>query len=444
MTRDEFERDFYSRTLAYLPGFEADPRPVVVTIGGGAHSAPGHALAASLVNQLARAHRWLLICGDLDQRLQFRDPFGAQTLRQATVGLALAINPFIEVEEARELDGREPLLTIGIGAPAELQVGCNGWCALFGEGVEVEMGSNSLLGAALASSMAAAVAFHRQRGIGGVPAGSYSLWDFGRQSAAQGPPFAGPIDVGSVLQVGAGAVACALDYWLHVLGLESPVTVVDGDDVDVSNLNRQLLFVAKDAGYPDGVARNKADVIEERVANIEAVPKWLDEADLLGRSFDVVLPLANERGARPLLQSGAQTVLLHATTTPNWTAVAHRHVAGHDDCIVCRIPADHDPRFECSTGEVAPATEERDAMDASLPFLSGAAGVLLLAETIRMQSEQLLERRENFGALDLSAPQPVVSAYRWRCADGCRVRMPDTPRLARTENSRWTHLDGAR
>ena len=182
MTREEFERDFYSRTLAYLPGFRADPRPVIVTIGEAGHSGPGHALVASLANQLARAHRRLIFCGDLDRPLQFRDPFGAKTLREATIGQALAINPFIEMTESPEPDVRDALLTIGIAAPAELRVGCLGWCALFGEEVDVDPEDEALLGAALASSMAAAVAFHRQLGVGGAPDGSYSLWDYGRQS----------------------------------------------------------------------------------------------------------------------------------------------------------------------------------------------------------------------------------------------------------------------
>jgi molybdopterin/thiamine biosynthesis adenylyltransferase len=74
------------------------------------------------------------------------------------------------------------------------------------------------------------------------------------------PELALPTDLGRVLQVGAGAVGCALDYWLAFLGVAGHWTVVDGDVVEVSNLNRQLLFVAVDTAFPAGFARKKSDV----------------------------------------------------------------------------------------------------------------------------------------------------------------------------------------
>ena len=41
------------------------------------------------------------------------------------------------------------------------------------------------------------------------------------------------IDVGRVLQVGAGGVGSALDFWLTLAGIVGAWTVVDGDEVEV-------------------------------------------------------------------------------------------------------------------------------------------------------------------------------------------------------------------
>ena len=442
MTREEFERDFHSRTLSYLGEFAADPRAVVVAVGESAHSEPGHALLAALANLLARAHRRLIFVGDLYQPLLCRDPLGASTLHEVTVERALSINPFIAVDRANQIPSENVLISIGIDYAAELRIGANGWCALFGASATVDPGRTSLLGAALAAPLAAAVAFHRQLGTSGLPDGSYSLWESGKQSTAQGPPFPGSIDIGRVLQAGAGAVGGALDYWISVIGAEGSWTIADGDTVDVTNLNRQMLFTAADAGFPDGAARNKAEAAASAIGAAHAEPCWVDEVPPIGETlYDLILPLANEYGARVFLQSRAEPLLLHATTTPNWSATVHRHIAGRDDCIVCRLPADDDPAFVCSTAEIKTGDK---AADASLPFLSAAAGALLLAEIVRLQLGQLADRASNYAVLDLAEPAPLARSYLWpTCRDGCKVPVPAAARVALNHTTRWGHLDGA-
>jgi ThiF family len=442
VTHEEFEGDFHSRTLAYLGAFAADSRAVVVVIGADAHNEPGHALVSGLANLLARAHRRLVFVGDLERPLLHHDPLGATTLHDATIGRALAINPFIDIEHPDQIPTDDVLISIGIGCDADLRVGAHQWCALFGEDASVDASRTSLLGAALASGLTAAVAFHRQLGRPGRPEGSYSLWEAGRQSAVQGPMFEQSIDVGRVLQAGAGAVACALDYWVAVIGNAGSWTIADGDTVDVTNLNRQMLFTAADAGFPEGEARNKADAAAAALSSAVPHPCWVDQVPGIAEAlFDLVLPLANEYGARVFLQSRVEPVLLHATTTPNWAATTHRHIAGRDGCIVCRLPNDDDATFTCSTATVD-AGEKR--ADASLPFLSATAGVLLLAEIARLQLGQLRDPPTNYAVLDFQSPTPVATAYAWPgCRDGCRVMVPAAARVALNRSTRWGHLDDA-
>lgn len=439
MSREEFERDFNSRTVAYCAEYEADPRPVVVAIGPSAHSKNGHLLAIALINQLARAHRKLIILGDLNRPVECANHFSFDSLEGATAGLATSINPFIEVATGPSTDTNY-LIRIGIGTQGDVQLGCRGWHAQVGPFARVDDSATSLMGAILASCLGATAAFQRMMNSPWQLEGIFSLWDYVRRSEKDGPRFEGPIDLGDVLQVGAGAVGCALDYWLRFIGVSGSWTIVDGDRVDVTNLNRQLLFLAKNAGFPSGEPEYKSCVAASTLgAAALGSPAWYGEdPDIVQASYDLVLPLANERGVRTQLQSRAQTVLLHATTTQAWTAIAHRHIAGRDDCIVCRLPEDTEPEFVCSTSSIG--TEKQ--MDASLPFLSSLAGALLLRDLIALQTGVLIDRATNFAAVNLRGAEPFTREYQWTCSDGCRVMMPSSTRLRRTKSQIFHALDG--
>jgi len=297
----------------------------------------------------------------------------------------------------------------------------------------------AIWGALLAAGLGANVGLHRLRGMRELPAGIFSLWDYGRAGDSQGPR-AAPLDIGRVLQVGAGAVGCALDFFLSFLGIGGQWQIVDGDQVDVTNLNRQFLFIARDAGFPAGQPANKAS----RVAALLGLPAgaspamYGDDLAVVNGSYDVVLALANDNGVRSFLQGRQPTILLHATTSPNWQAQLHRHAAGHDDCIDCRLPAGT-PRFTCATEDVETDTGEH--FDAAVPPLSGMAGLLLAAELAKLQAGALLETPHNYTAVELFGPQPVVRRYVRKCREGCRVRLPAATRAVVDADSRFRHLD---
>ena len=439
MNRDEFHRGLNSRTLAYLPEFKADARPVVLFLGESGYSFPGQVLLLGLVNMLARAHQRIIVVGDVKADLLGRDPFGHRGLEGAITHLATGVNPVIEFDAVEKPPPHEPLITLGLAVPAEQRIGCAGWTATFGEDAAIGGDRGSITGAILAACLGAATAFHRQVGRSGRPEGVYSLWDYGAASGMQGPDMDGPLDVGRVLQVGVGAVGAALDYWMAFLGFAGSWSLADGDQVDVTNLNRQLYFLAVDAGWDDQPIANKADVVAGRLGtgalsspHMYGVDEHVVEAD-----YDVILPLANEGGVRPALQSRAEPVLLHATTTPNWTSIAHRHVVSLDDCIVCRLQNEEDPSFTCSTG----STDSTRRNDASLPFLSGLAGALLLRDLIALQAGRLVERGTNFAAINLAEPVPLTRELRWACRSECKARLPASVRRPLADGSRFAHLD---
>jgi hypothetical protein len=246
--------------------------------------------------------------------------------------------------------------------------------------------------------------------------------------------------VGRVLQVGVGAVGAALDYFLALIGLAGSWRLVDGDLVDVSNLNRQLLFLARDAGFPEGAAVSKATRGADLLGIVASSGPVFYDQDASARAdrFDVLLPLANERNVRRELQRRQPTVLLHATTGPAWEAYLHRHIAGRDDCIDCRLPDETVATFKCSEGEVLVGHKR---MDAALPFLSATAGLALAGALARLQLGVLHARSIDLWSINLQEPQPLIRGRRHDCRAGCTLRLPFATRARIDVHSRFARLD---
>ncbi len=439
MTSDEFRQQFESRTLAYAPDLNLDTRPVAVVIGEGAHSRPGHVLLASLANLLGRAHRRLEFIGDLDRPFIGNSPFRWKTVGDATVGLVRAINPFTEVTRSTQVSG-DRLIAFGIGTASDVDValGCEGWLASLGPDAAVDPATSSIWGAMLAAVLAAAFSFNLMRGIKGDVAGTYSLWRWGKEGGEQGPEFEGPIDVEHVLQVGAGGVGAALDFFAALVREAPGWRIVDGDDVDVSNLNRQLMFLAVHTGYSCDKPENKAEVAATALGAKCSIKWYGSDVDVVEDTYDVVLALANEHGARSFLQARQPTVLLHATTSTSFGAQFHRHIAGIDDCIECRLPpAALD--LSCGGGDVQ---IDGKPVDAAIGHLSAAAGLLLLAGLVRLQLGQLADLVENKADLTLEGVLPYPQVARVpECKTDCHVRLRASARRALTAQERFAALD---
>ena len=440
MNEAEFDELFDSRTVLYEDLYRADSRPVIVSLGHDVHSSPGHALAVSLCNQLARVHRRVVLVGDFDVPLLCQDVFGATTLAEATAGLIKLIRPSVEVDVVRHAPRSEALVRIALGTSkyeADITVGCDRWVAEFGQQASIARDSTGVWGAGLAACLTANFAFQRIIGQPITPSGCFSLWDRGRESATQGPEGA-EIDVGRVLQVGAGAVGSALDFWLALLGISGAWTIVDKDLVDPTNLNRQLLFLAAEAGLGSD-AQNKAIAAAGRLGDVAAaVDGWYGEdSSIVDATYDVALALANDHGVRELIQGRNQPVLLHATTSRNWQAQVHRHIPERDDCINCRIPA------EVASTACAAAPVRPQQPDAALPFLSGLAGLLLAQELRRLELGLISTEAANLHAVSLRSTRPVTQHLRLRCRNGCQTWAPSAVRRQLWGKTRFACLDAA-
>lgn len=463
------------RTLQYGATVDALTRPVTLIIdSAAATTADGQAVARALIDMLARVHRQVRIVAPEVVMA------GDQTLGRRLAELAAQIDPFQNTERAPHADELVVLVAgraapnldecdSGTGIPGGADVVATWWGGRgevhiggvspiaysdmrhtpdsteprIGQAADPIVEADHLLGACTAACLAAAAVFGLALGSAPEPTAINMLE---RTAGADASPasIAGPIEIGDVQVVGAGAVAHALAYWAREYRVVGEWEFVDGDLAEIHNTNRCMAMTTASAGWPNGVASGEADHKVTSVAAIidaVATPTWFDELPADRKRRDLVLVLANERNVRTEVASMGEPLLLHATTSPNWTAELHRHVADVDDCPGCRIPETARPSFGCSSGAAVPGSD--GSGDAALPFLSAAAGLMLAVALLDLGHRQtLLAGRFNHWPLNMS-----LIGNTWQRVPHPGGRCPHTqPAAVRAtvqaaEPRRWDYLD---
>lgn len=419
--RDDEAQAFYAardrRTFQYGATETALNTPLELTIEADlAGTRAGQVALLALVDMLFRVHRNI--------RLDLPEVTNAtgDRLFDLAVAAATAIDPF-QNPRREHIDGELRLhLTLSPETSDADVVGT--WSGGRGEvqirgarsavpAVAPQTDEGGVLGAATAACLVAAATFTLVHNGKPTPAAINLLTRTSGADAAV-DTVVGPVDVGDVDVIGGGAVGHALTFWVNVFGVAGRWEIVDGDVAEIHNTNRCMGMTVADAGWPDGNAvgtPSKKAVSAARNSGAVPVPTWHHELSPERRRPDLVLVLANEHGVRETIAQSGEPILLHATTSHNWTAELHRHIPGRDDCPACRIPSKTRAVFSCSEGPSDPNDEESG--DAALPFLSAMSGLLLCSALLDLNSEgRILEGRVNHWRIHLELPPgpPVQTA----------------------------------
>ena len=370
------------------------------------------------------------------------------TLAETIHALVTGIDPYNDI--ALSPPGTElPAASIAVGADrtASITITAERYTAIltrdpkaFGDD------PSTVIGACLAACLGAASLLHLV--IGATPVErSTSLW-----SLMDSPPTATgpgapppPLDLGHVAVVGAGAVGSALAYWLRIIGITGTWEFVDGDVVELHNTSRALGLLASHAGWTSAgltdTPENKADVtatLLEASSYVGWYDNWLQHNQV---APDLIVPAANGPGLRAALGQRGEPILVHSATSRQWTADLHRHLPEPDGCISCRLPDTSGSPLACSTSPIQMGTE---TVDAALPFLSGAAGLLLAAGLQRIVDGRIQDGNLNHWQLHLDAnTRRTLRGRRWVCGAGCTIRrtLPQLLRRKLPRGQRWAHLD---
>ncbi|HQD24788.1 MAG TPA: HesA/MoeB/ThiF family protein [Methanoculleus sp.] len=182
--------------------------------------------------------------------------------------------------------------------------------------------------------------------------------------------------------VGAGGLGCPVALYLAAAGV-GEIRLIDGDLVDLTNLNRQVLHTESDIGRPkveSAAAKLRAQNPGIRVAAIQAA---LDEGNAAGHlaGVDLVIDAADNFAVRYTLNRAAIRMgvpLIHGAVS-GFDGQAMTIIPGRTACLECIFPA-------------APPGEEMIPVVGTTP---GVIGLVQANEAIKYitGSGELLENR---------------------------------------------------
>lgn len=257
-----------------------------------------------------------------------------------------------------------------------------------------------------------------------------------------------PPDVGRLTSVGLGSVGSAALYFLALSGAQFDADLIDFDVVKDINLDRSPIFTFEDA------VRNALKVasverflrsagyrnVRSDGSALHTSQLWTDR--LIGEP-DILVSAANEQDVRRFIEAAFPPLQIYATTGRNWQVSLIRHIPILESCSRCLFPLEmtHGP-LQCSSGAISepPAREER--VDAALPFLSFAAGLMTAAEMFKLSSADYSKSWQRTTVSFRPDVHIVRSSIAKRSECTCAQRRNDLHRRA-IARSRFAHLSGA-
>jgi len=179
-----------------------------------------------------------------------------------------------------------------------------------------------------------------------------------------------------VAVIGAGGIGCPAIAYLAAAGVGT-IRVIDADTVSLSNLQRQILFGAKDIGHPKAEIARKAAARINPDCHVIPINQRLtgENAALLLRDADVILDGCDNFETR-LAVSAAATVL----RTPLVTAAVGQF---EGQLGVWRGWEKDQPCYRCLVGDNPGMAGQNCAEDGVIGALTGILGSMAALEVIR-------------------------------------------------------------
>lgn len=249
-------------------------------------------------------------------------------------------------------------------------------------------------------------------------------WGQGRYSRQEAIPLLGEsgqarLSAARVTVVGAGGVKSPLLYYLAAAGV-GRIRVVDFDRVELSNLNRQILYTTADVGrYKAEAAAERLHALNPEIA-IEPVVAQLnaDNFDAITENSDLLFEGGDSAAARRefnRLALAAQKPYIHASAQFNYAYVVTvlPYQSACFDCFFDDLPGSHGgpvPVLGCATG-IAGSVAAAEAISILCGKGAQLSNRLWLHDGWSNESVNLpMSRRESCPACGKSAPNIAVEA----------------------------------
>jgi hypothetical protein len=435
-----------SRTLLYA-GRVLDPaRTIAIAVDAGYLSTyAGQCALLVFANLAGRMTRNVVLSFDnapMHPRLSY---FGTR-LQDCVIDQLAAADPGGNYPARLERPS-DYVVRLGPGAGDLAAIGC-GWLAYAGPAVPhfSSADGENPFGAIFAAIMAGAKLF-----TDAFPTAPRAQWvnTFDWRLENRAPEFSSaPPDLGRLMTVGLGSVGSAALYFLALAGAQFDADLIDFDFVKDINLERSPIFTFEDA------IKNALKVASvERFlrsagyknvrcdgSSLHSSPLWTNRR--IGEP-DILISAANEKDVRRFIEAAFPPLQIYATTGRNWQVSLIRHIPIFESCSCCLFPLEmtYGP-LQCSSGAISETRARAERVDAALPFLSFAAGLMTAAEMFKLSSADYSKSWQRTTVSFRPDVHIVRSSIANRSECSCAQRRNDLHRRA-IARSRFAHLSGA-
>jgi len=204
------------------------------------------------------------------------------------------------------------------------------------------------------------------------------------------------ISSSKVLIVGMGGLGCPVALYLSSLGIKN-IGIADHDKVEFSNLNRQILFNAKDIGKFKVIQAKKFFQKVNKNIKINAYAKKILKKNIQNiiSKYDIICDCSDNFTTRYLLNDFClknKKILISAAISKFTAHIFNFNFSKKSPCYRCFMPEIPEEENKCDT-------------DGILPTVAGIAGTLQANEvvkTILNKKNELVGKMIIFNTLNLN------------------------------------------
>jgi molybdopterin/thiamine biosynthesis adenylyltransferase len=392
---------FYSlrddRTLRLVGKNDYRNKAVLIAIDDELQTLNGQTILLSSSNLIARFCRNIdVICDESIDTIHISPKFYRKKVADTTMKMLKSIDPYgnfrIVKKPRAEYDAVLAVGTPSSGVSPDVWINSNGWIAYISK-TEIELPNGrkkqNPIGAGAAACFGTGEIFKHLLDIKDknryIEKVTFSSLDYSMNCADfLNPDLPEDIRLGNVQMVGAGAIGSGVVFFLCMLPITGSLTLIDNENIDVSNLNRYMIATLDDVNMPKiKVATEYLGHHQIEIASYQCRYNEYTRNEGAG-NFDVVLPLVDNNEARHQVQMNMPLLTIYGTTG-EWAFTIGRHKALEYDCLICRYPNLESIDESCGTATVSERTEKGSLEEhiAAVSFVSALAGVLTAGELIK-------------------------------------------------------------
>ena len=210
-----------------------------------------------------------------------------------------------------------------------------------------------------------------------------------------------------VLVLGMGGLGCPLSIYLASLGIGT-IGIVDNDKVELSNLNRQIIYNINDIGkYKVDVAKNKIKLINKNII-IKSHKIRLNKTNIekLIKNFDIVCDGTDNFKTRLLVNDHAlkqKKILISAAVSGFDGHIFKFNFKKKTPCYRCFLPEIPEQNNNCESEGVIPTItgimgtlQANEVVNSILNFNSNMEKKMIVFNSIKMNFRSIhLSRNKN-------------------------------------------------